>query len=114
MDKQNRQQVAYDYILNNYVQNDRLRHDLISNKVQIRKENWQDITTCDINDIVCDCSLESGVSIGAKEVLAVLQSHTIPDVHPLREYVEHCHPYEETHPDWIGLLAGQVNVEGGA
>ena len=114
MDKQNRQQVAYDYILSNYVQNDRLRRDIISNKVQILKENWQDITTCDINDIVCDCSLESGVSIGAKEVLAVLQSHTIPDVHPLREYVEHCHPYEETHPDWIGLLAGQVNVEGGA
>ncbi len=75
MDKQNRQQVVCDYIFNNYMQFDRLRHDLISNKVQINdgmsradalndemmKAGWRDITTSDINDIVCDCSVESGM-----------------------------------------------------
>ena len=97
MAKENRQQVVCDYIYDNYVQFDRLRHDLISNKVQIKDERlevsgerepyWRDITTSDINDIVCDCSAESGLSISAKEVLAVLQSHRVPEVHPLREYV---------------------------
>ena len=119
----NRQQIVCDYIYDNYVQFSRLRHDVISNKVQINVERvneltnerepfWRDITTSDINDIVCDCSAESGLSISAKEVLAVLQSHRIPDVHPLREYVHGCKPYTEDQPDWIGWLAEQVRVEG--
>ena len=120
----NRQETVCDYIYENLVQFERLRHDVISNKVQIRDEGvrglegerelfWRDITTSDINDIVCDCSSESGLSISAKEVLAVLQSHRIPDVHPLREYVLGCPPYTEDQPDWIGWLAKQVTVEGG-
>lgn len=123
MGKQNRQQVVCDYIFENYVQSDRLRHDLISNRVQInderltangeRESRWRDITTTDINDIVCDCSAESGLSINAKEVLAVLQSHRIPDVHPLREYVMNCRAHQDSEPNWIEWLAEQVKVEGG-
>ena len=74
---------------------------------------WRDITTTDINDIVCDCSAESGLQITAREVLAVLQSHRIPDIHPLREYVLNCRPYTDDQPDWIGWLAERVTVEGG-
>ena len=95
----------------------RLRHDLISNKVQINdgmmNAGWRDITTSDINDIVCDCSAESGLSIAAKEVLAVLQSHRIPDVHPLREYVLNCPAWEEGQPDVLSWLAQRVTVAGG-
>ena len=124
----NRQQIVCDYIYDNYVQFSRLRHDVISNKVQINDvvmngdapmvlngemvTGWRDITTSDINDIVCDCSSESGLQITSREVLAVLQSHRIPDVHPLREYVLGCKPYTEDQPDWIGWLSEQVKVEG--
>ena len=125
--KDNRQQVVCDYIYDNYVQFSRLRHDVISNKVQINDvmiradalndemmvAGWRDITTSDINDIVCDCSNESGLQITAREVLAVLQSHRIPDVHPLREYVLDCKPWDPEQPDWIGWLSQQVTVEGG-
>jgi predicted P-loop ATPase len=86
---------------------------MVSNKVQILAPDWRDITTSDINDIVCDCSAQSGLSISAKEVLAVLQSHRIPDVHPLREYVLSCPPYQPGQADWIGWLAQQVTVDGG-
>ena len=116
----NRQQIVCDYIHENLVQFGRLRHDVISNKVQIavmgdglRVTGWRDITTSDINDIVCDCSNESGLQITAREVLAVLQSHRIPDVHPLREYVLNCKPWEPGSHDWIGWLSEQVTVEGG-
>ena len=123
----NRQQIVCDYIQENLVQFGRLRHDLISNKVQINdgmsradalndgmmNAGWRDITTSDINDIVCDCSAESGLSIAAKEVLAVLQSHRIPDVHPLREYVLKCSPWEEGQPDVLSWLAQRVTVAGG-
>jgi len=109
----NRQQVVCDYIYDNLVQFNRLRHDVISNKVQIASPTWRDITTSDINDIVCDCSAESGLQITAREVLAVLQSHRIPDVHPLREYVLDCRPWDPEQPDWIEWLSEQVTVEGG-
>lgn len=123
----NRQQIVCDYIQENLVQFGRLRHDLISNKVQINdgmsradalndgmmNAGWRDITTSDINDIVCDCSAESGLSIAAKEVLAVLQSHRIPDVHPLREYVLNCPAWEEGQPDVLSWLAQRVTVAGG-
>ena len=95
------------------MQFNRLRHDVISNKVQIAAPDWRDITTADINDIVCDCSAESRLSIAAKEVLAVLQSHRIPDVHPLREYVLNCRPYEPGQPDVLTWLAQQVTIAGG-
>lgn len=145
----NRQEIVCDYIQMHYVDEGRLRHDVISNKVQIAFDNrcakvhtaplngratdvsalptgrtalapvgdpiygWRDITTADVNDIVCDCSKESGLSIAAKEVLAVLQSHRIPDVHPLREYVLRCRPYEFGQPDVLSWLAQQVTVAGG-
>ena len=122
----NRQEIVCDYVFNNLVQFDRLRHDVVSNKIQIRRplpdlsiegqeegSCWTDITTADVNDIVCDCSAESGLSISAKEVLAVLQSHRIPDVHPLREYVLNCRPYTPGQPDWIAWLASRVTVAGG-
>ena len=110
--EKNRQKIVCDYIEDNFVQ-----YDLISNKVQINDglltARWRDITTTDINDIVCDCSAESGLQITAREVLAVLQSHRIPDIHPLREYVLNCRPYTDDQPDWIGWLAERVTVEGG-
>ena len=111
----NRQEIVCNYIYENYVQFDRLRHDVVSNKVQIRRADnlWTDITTADVNDIVCDCSAESGLQITAREVLAVLQSHRIPDVHPLREYVLNCRPYTAGQPDWIAWLASRVTVAGG-
>ena len=123
---ENRQQVVCDYIDKSYIEFGRLRHDLISNKVQIQDINpdetfesamtarpiWRDITTSDINDIVCDCSNESGMQITAREVLAVLQSHRIPYVHPLREYVQNCKTWSPDQPDWIGWLSQQVKVEG--
>ena len=118
----NRQEIVCTYIYENYVQFNRLRHDVISNKVQIFATDglacqetlrWRDITTADVNDIVCDCSAQSGLQITAREVLAVLQSHRIPDVHPLREYVLNCRPYTTDQPDWIAWLASRVTVAGG-
>ncbi len=117
----NRQEIVCTYIYDNYVQFGRLRHDVISNKVQINVQrdnvqgtkDWRDITTADVNDIVCDCSAQNGLQITAREVLAVLQSHRVPDVHPLRDYVLNCRPYTDDQPDWIAWLAEQVKVSGG-
>lgn len=110
----NRQEQTRAFIEENYLMSDRLRRDVIRDQVQLRDENeqWRDITTADINDIVCAASAESDKAISTKEVMAVLFSHQVPDVHPLREYVNACPHYEDSHPDWIGWLAQLVTVEG--
>ena len=65
----NRQEIVCSYIRENYVESDRLRHDVISNKTQIFTQNglacpvtlrWRDImTTAEISDIlVCRGSIK--------------------------------------------------------
>ena len=112
--KNNRQEIVIDYIAENYLATQRLRHDVITDNVQIRSndELWRDITTADINDIVCNCAAETGLSVIPAEVLTVLKSHRLPFVHPLREYVLSCPPYTPDQPDWIAFLAEQVTIEG--
>ena len=134
--KQNRQQLACDYIHENYVAFNRLRYDLIAQKVQLLeeyslrapdnatsvisdpaefkgKERWRYITNADINSIVCDCCAEMGANITAKEILTVLNagSSYIPRVHPLRDYVRSLKPYTPDQPDWIDMIAQQVTVK---
>ena len=130
-EKKNRQQLACDYIHENYVAFNRLRYDLIAQKVQVcekhcledaasgyslalkGEERWRYITNADINSIVCDCCAETGANITAKEILTVLNagSSYIPRVHPLRDYVLSLKPYTPDRPDWIDMVARQVTVK---
>jgi hypothetical protein len=112
-EKKNRQQLACDYIHENYVAFNRLRYDLIAQKVQLLEERWRYITNADINSIVCDCCAETGANITAKEILTVLNagSSYIPRVHPLRDYVLSLKPYTPDQPDWIDMVARQVRVK---
>ena len=128
--KQNRQQLACDYIRQNYVDYERLRYDLIAQKVQVRdahsledgsayslefrgEERWRYITNADINTMVCDCCTETGANITAKEILTVLNAGSgyIPRVHPLREYIRSLNPYTPDQPKWIDMVASQVRVK---
>ena len=126
--KQNRQQLACDYIRQNYVDHERLRYDLIAQKVQVRDYQptsfplsddlgeacgWRYITNADINTMVCDCCTETGANITAKEILTVLNAGSgyIPRVHPLRAYIRSLNPYTPDQPDWIDFVARQVKVK---
>ena len=124
-DKKNRQQLACEFIHDNYVAFNRLRFDEIAQKVQIRdaaepqcsgEGNWRYITNADINTMVCDCSAETGANITSKEVLTVLNagSQYIPRVHPLREYIQSLPTWLPESGDWIDFVAQQVHVRDSA
>ena len=128
------------FIEDNYLQFSRLRHDAISDKLQLRIEKptpdpslkggensaahksfplgeafvWREMTKHDINSIVCHCAQECDVNITSREVMTALQSDLIPDVHPLREYILSLPPFTPDQPDWIDLVAKQVHVRSGA
>ena len=119
-----KQEAVIKYIEDNYLQFRRLRHDVISDKLQIRlsgekamrllgesQEYWREMTKNDINSIVCHCAQECDVNITSREVMTALQSDLIPDVHPLREYILSLKPYTPDQPDWIDMVASQVKVK---
>ena len=126
-----KQECAIKYITENYLEFNRLRHDIVSDKLQIRvadsledaslqdapeglqfrgKEMWREMTKHDINSIVCHAAQEYDANITSREVMTALQSDLIPDVHPLREYILSCREWTEEQPDWIDFVASQVRV----
>ena len=126
----NKQECAIKYVEDNYLQFNRLRHDIIADKLQIRMadsledaalsgyslefkggEYWREMTKHDINSIVCHAAQEYDANITSREVMTALQSDLIPDVHPLREYVLSCGEWTEEQPDWIDWVAQQVTVK---
>ena len=131
-----KQEAVIRYIQDNYLQFNRLRHDVVSDKLQVRTpsnspetpsnspfrgggltfgegggtEHWRELTKHDINSIVCHCAQEYDANITSREVMTALQSDLVPDVHPLREYVLSCREWTEDQPDWIDLVAQQVKT----
>ena len=106
-----KQEAAIKYITENYLDYNRLRHDVIADKMQVRDETgWREMTKHDINSIVCHAAQEYDANITSREVMTALQSDLIPDVHPLREYVLSCGAWTAEQPDWIDLVASQVRV----
>ena len=116
-----KQQEAIRYISENYLQFNRIRHDVVSDKLQIRllgeegkgerQEYWREMTKQDINSIACQCAQECDSNITSREVMTVLQSDLVPSVHPLREYILSCRTWTKEQPDWIDLVARQVKVK---
>lgn len=114
-----KQQEAIRYISENYLQFNRIRHDVVSDKLQIRllgeegkgerQEYWREMTKQDINSIVCQCAQECDSNITSREVITVLQSDLVPSVHPLREYILSCRTWTGE-IDWIDSVARQVHV----
>ena len=122
--KDSRQQVASDWIQENYLQFNRLRVDTVRQRIQIQTPEtspnpsfkggefrvsapspfeggvggglplWRDLTDRDINDMVCLCAAETGATVSDKEIYTVLNSNALPQVHPLREYICRQAPYD--------------------
>ena len=115
-----KQQEAIRYISDNYLQFNRIRHDVVSDKLQIRllgeegkgerQEYWREMTKQDINSIVCQYAQECDSNITSREVMTVLQSDLVPSVHPLREYIQSCRTWTGE-IDWIDFVARQVKVK---
>lgn len=104
-----------EYIRREYNDGLCFRYDVLSRKVQIATEHgWRNITDKDINTIACDCAAATGANITDREVRTVLGSDIVPDVHPLREYLESVRTkWDNTCPyDFIGIVADQVTVKG--
>ena len=134
--KELRQQIACEWLEENYLQFGSLRHDVITDRLQIkaykptpnpslkgreecdgllaignRQELWRNLTDKDINTMVCQCVAEKGVNISINEMWTALKSDMVPAVHPLRAWLDGLRPYTADQPDWIDWVASQVCVK---
>ena len=128
--KELRQQIACEWLEENYLNYGSLRHDVVTDRLQIRvadlhsledgsaycldfrgKETWRNLTDKDINTMVCQCVAEKGVNISTNEMWTALKSDMVPAVHPLRAWLDGLRPYTADQPDWIDFVASQVKVK---
>ena len=137
--KELRQQIACEWLENNYLNYGSLRHDIVTDRLQIRvadlhslsaphnatsvigdpaefrgKDTWRNLTDKDINTMVCNCVAEVEVNISVTEMWTALKSDMVPAVHPIRAWLEGLKPYTPDQPDWIDWLASQVKVRDSA
>ena len=124
--KELRQQIACEWLEENYLQFGSLRHDVVTDRLQVRcahnlgdeaigrlgerQETWRNLTDKDINTMVCQCVAEKGVNISTNEMWTALKSDMVPAVHPLRAWLDGLRPYTADQPDWIDWVASQVRV----
>ena len=125
--KELRQQIACEWLEENYLQFGSLRHDVVTDRLQVRcahnlgdeaigrlgerQETWRNLTDKDINTMVCQCVAEKGVNISTNEMWTALKSDMVPAVHPLRAWLDGLRPYTADQPDWIDMVASQVKVK---
>lgn len=125
--KELRQQIACEWLEENYLQFGSLRHDVVADRLQVRcahslgeeaigrlgerQELWRNLTDKDINTMVCQCVAEKGVNISTNEMWTALKSDMVPAVHPLRAWLDELRPYTADQPDWIDIVARQVRVK---
>ena len=124
--KELRQQIACEWLEENYLNYGSLRHDVVTDRLQVRcahslgdeaigrlgerQETWRNLTDKDINTMVCQCVAEKGVNISTNEMWTALKSDLVPAVHPLRAWLDGLRPYTADQPDWIDMVAQQVTV----
>ena len=125
--KELRQMVACQWLEDNYINHGHLRHDIVTDRLQIRcadstgeeairrggerQERWRNLTDKDINSMVCQCVEETQVNISVSEMFTALKSDLVPAVHPIRAWLDNLPPYTPDQPDWIDWLARQVTVK---
>ena len=132
----NKLSTAQEYIRSNYIGTGRLRYDLLSQKLQVKDPNpepfpskgkgeltplpsregmgvglWQDLDTRWINTMAVECANETGVSVSDKEIRIVLNSHVVPAINPLRDWLLSLDEYTPSSVSFIDWLSSQVHVK---
>ncbi|MCQ2312828.1 MAG: hypothetical protein MJZ84_05205 [Paludibacteraceae bacterium] len=135
----NKLTTAQEYVRSNYVETGRLRYDLLSQKLQVapqppkggvgRLEDgaellqdgastyrlearvWTDLDTRWINTLAVECANETGVNVTDKEIRIVLNSHVVPAINPLRNWLLSLPEYIPGNSSFIDWLSSQVKIK---
>ena len=89
-----------------------LQYDVLTQKTRQRLADgtWQEMKERQENDLFMECCAETGVNITERLFLTVLNSSTVPEVNPLRQYIAALPRWEPGQPDYIAQVAQMVHM----
>ena len=89
-----------------------LQYDLLTQKTRqlMGDGQWHELKERDENDLYIECCAESEMNITDRLFQKVLNSSTVPEVNPLKDYVQSRAPWNPGMPDYIGQAARMVHM----
>ncbi|MBR1449339.1 MAG: hypothetical protein IJ588_11425 [Prevotella sp.] len=89
-----------------------LQYDVLTQKTRQRLADgtWQEMKERQENDLFMECCAETGVNLTERLFLTVLNSSTVPEVNPLRQYIGALPRWEPGQPDYIAQVAQMVHM----
>ncbi|MBR3479013.1 MAG: hypothetical protein IKH43_07925 [Bacteroidaceae bacterium] len=89
-----------------------LRYDVLTQKTQQKLENgrWKEMTERDENDLYLECCSKSSENFSLKLFTTVLNSNVVPEIHPLKDYVNSLPAWTPDKPDYIDQAASMVHM----
>ncbi len=73
--------------------------------------HWRDLNERDLNEMTRQCCMELDIMVKPYELDAVLKSHLIPSIDPLKDYLAALEPYRPGKDgDWIQFVADMVRL----
>ncbi len=89
-----------------------LQYDLLTQKTRqlMGDGQWHELKERDENDLYIECCAESEMNITDRLFQKVLNSSTVPEVNPLKDYVQSRAPWNPGMPDYIGQAAQMVHM----
>ena len=89
-----------------------LQYDILTQKTQQRTESgqWREMTDRDKNDLYMECCAVTGMNITSQLFMTVLNSNVVPQVNPLRRYVQSLPAWTPDQTDYIAQAASMVHM----
>ena len=89
-----------------------LQYDVLTQKTRQRQDDgqWRELSEREENDLFIACCAESGTNFTDRLFHTVLNSSVVPEVNPLRHYVQSLPAWTPDKPDYIGQAAAMVHM----
>ncbi len=100
------------WIEQNLLLQNRIRFNLLRDRLEINdRDAWRDLNERDLNEMTRQCCMELDIMVKPYELDAVLKSHLIPSIDPLKDYLAALEPYRPGKDgDWIQFVADMVRL----
>ena len=100
-------------VISNFLKEKTLRHDILSQKTQrlLDDGRWAEMSEREENDLYMECCSQTGNNLSLKMFLTVLNSSVVPEVHPLRDYLNSLPAWSPQDRDYIAEVAAMLHME---
>lgn len=97
----------------NFLGEKSLRYDVLTQKTQQKQANghWKEMTDREENDLYMECCSNVNENITLSLFQTVLNSNVVPEINPLKDYVESLPEWNPDMPDYIDQAASMVHME---